>query len=52
MLGYGCAAMFLICAGFTIQTRHGNIYVIANDSALLAEVMERLLMSKFGRFRA
>lgn len=32
--------------GFTIQTRHGDIYVTADDAAPFADAMERLLMSK------
>ncbi len=32
--------------GFTIQTRHGDIYVTADDAAPFAGAMERLLMRK------
>ena len=32
--------------GFTIQTRHGDIYVTTDDAAPFADAMERLLMSK------
>ncbi|MBG6244765.1 hypothetical protein CS369_08285 [Candidatus Symbiopectobacterium sp. 'North America'] len=53
VLGYAlCRHIPDMRKGFTIQTRHGDIYATADDAAPFANAMERVLMSKIRQIQS